>query len=144
MIEPGAKAPDFSLYDQNGELFRLSDCLGKKVVLYFYSRDNTSGCTAQACGFAALYPDFKAKNVRIIGISKDSTASHFKFANKHSLPFTILSDPELTVIREYGVWNESKGKSVRSTFLINEEGVVEKALRNVKASENPSQMLDLI
>ena len=103
MLETGTKAPDFSLPDQNGNTVRLSDFQGKKVVLYFYSKDNTPGCTRQACAIAASYEQFKTQNVIVIGISKDSVASHLKFSQKHDLPFILLSDPELQAIQAYGV-----------------------------------------
>ena len=125
MLETGTKAPDFSLPDQNGSAVRLSDFQGKKVVLYFYSKDNTPGCTRQACAFAASYEQFKTQNVIVIGISKDSVASHLKFSQKHDLPFILLSDPELQAIQAYGVWQEKKqyGKVsmgvVRTTYIIN-------------------------
>ena len=124
MLEVGMKAPDFTLADTDGKSVSLSDFLGKKVVLYFYPRDNTPGCTRQACAFAGAYAQFREKNVEVIGISKDSVASHVKFAEKYSLPFILLSDPELTAIQAYGVWQEKKqyGKVsmgvVRTTFLI--------------------------
>ena len=134
MLETGTKAPDFSLPDQNGSTVRLSDFQGKKVVLYFYSKDNTPGCTRQACAFAASYEQFKTQNVIVIGISKDSAASHLKFAQKYDLPFILLSDPELQAIQAYGVWQEKKlyGKVsmgvVRSTFIIDEQGQIEKVM----------------
>ena len=131
MLEKGMKAPDFTLKDKNGNDVSLSDFLGKKVVLYFYPRDNTPGCTRQACAFAALYNEFEKRNVEVIGISKDSVSSHIKFIEKYNLPFVLLSDPELSVIKDYGVWQEKKmyGKVsfgvVRTTFIIDENGVVE-------------------
>ena len=135
MLEKGTKAPEFSLPDENGEIRNLSDYKGKKLILYFYPRDNTPGCTKQACGFANLYPQFSEKDVEIIGISKDSVASHKKFKEKYSLPFTILSDTELQTIQAYDVWKEKKlyGKTsmgiVRTTYLIDENGVIIKAIR---------------
>ena len=108
MLEKGTKAPEFSLPDENGEIRNLSDYKGKKLILYFYPRDNTPGCTKQACGFADLYPQFSEKGVEIVGISKDSVASHKKFKEKYSLPFTILSDTELQTIQAYDVWKEKK------------------------------------
>lgn len=150
MLEVGTKAPNFKLPDQNGELHSLSDFLGKKVVLYFYPKDNTSGCTKQACGFAENYPHFTHKNSVVIGVSKDSVASHKKFEEKYNLPFVLLSDTELEVIKAYDVWKEKKlyGKVsmgvVRTTYLINEEGIIIKAFDKVKAAENPTQMLELI
>ena len=147
MLETGQKAPDFALKDQNDTLVRLSDYLGKKVVLYFYSRDNTPGCTRQACAFAASYDHFRQQDVVVIGISKDSVASHVKFAQKHDLPFVLLSDPELQAIQAYGVWQEKKlyGKVsmgvVRSTYLIDEQGVIEKVMPKVKPDTNAAEIL---
>ena len=148
MLEIGSKAPDFTLPDQNGEAHSLSDYLGQKVILYFYPKDMTSGCTKQACGFAELYPQFRENGAVILGVSRDSVASHKKFEEKYGLPFTLLSDPELKVIQAYGVWQEKKnyGKVtmgvVRTTYLIDEQGLIEKALDKVKAADNPSQMLE--
>ena len=150
MLEKGTKAPEFSLPDENGEIRNLSDYKGKKLILYFYPRDNTPGCTKQACGFADLYPQFSEKGVEIVGISKDSVASHKKFKEKYSLPFTILSDTELQTIQAYDVWKEKKlyGKTsmgiVRTTYLLDENGVIIKAMDKVKASENPKEMLGLL
>lgn len=150
MLEKGTKAPEFSLPDENGEIKNLSDYKGKKLILYFYPRDNTPGCTKQACGFADLYPQFSEKGVEIVGISKDSVASHKKFKEKYSLPFTILSDTELKTIQAYDVWKEKKlyGKTsmgiVRTTYLIDENGVIIKAMDKVKAAENPEEMLGLL
>ena len=150
MLEKGTKAPEFSLPDENGEIRNLSDYKGKKLILYFYPRDNTPGCTKQACGFADLYPQFSEKDVEIIGISKDSVASHKKFKEKYSLPFTILSDTELQTIKAYDVWKEKKlyGKTsmgiVRTTYLIDENGVIIKAMDKVKAAENPEEMLEML
>jgi hypothetical protein len=150
MLEKGTKAPEFSLPDENGEIRNLSDYKGKKLILYFYPRDNTPGCTKQACGFANLSPQFSEKDVEIIGISKDSVASHKKFKEKYSLPFTILSDTELKTIQAYDVWKEKKlyGKTsmgiVRTTYLIDENGVIIKAMDKVKAAENPEEMLGLL
>ena len=147
MLETGTKAPDFSLPDQNGSTVRLSDFQGKKVVLYFYSKDNTPGCTRQACAFAASYEQFKTQNVIVIGISKDSVASHLKFSQKHDLPFILLSDPELQAIQAYGVWQEKKlyGKVsmgvVRTTFIINEQGIIEKVMPKVKPDTNAADIL---
>ena len=149
MLNIGTKAPDFTLPDQNGELRSLGDFAGKKVVLYFYSKDNTSGCTKQACGFGELYPQFAEKGAVVIGISKDSAESHRKFAEKYSLPFVLLSDPELKAITAYDVWKEKMnyGKPVmgvmRTTYLI-EDGVITKAFGKVKAAENPAQMLQAL
>jgi len=150
MLEKGTKAPEFSLPDENGEIRNLSDYKGKKLILYFYPRDNTPGCTKQACGFGELYPQFGEKGVEIIGISKDSVASHKKFKEKYSLPFTILSDTELQAIYAYDVWKEKKlyGKTsmgiVRTTYLIDENGIIIKALDKVKAAENPEEMLEML
>ena len=148
MLEIGTKAPDFTLPDQNGTNHSLSDYLGKKVILYFYPRDNTAGCTKQACGFGDLYPQFEEKGAVVVGISKDSVASHKKFEEKYGLPFTLLSDTEKTAIQAYDVWKEKKnyGKVsmgvVRSTYLIDEKGIIIKAFGKVKAADNPQQMLD--
>ena len=147
MLEVGTKAPDFTLPDQNGNMHSLSDYRGKKVILYFYPKDNTPGCTKQACGFADRYPQFIEKGAVVLGISKDSVASHKKFEEKYGLPFTILSDPELVAIQAYDVWQEKKnyGKTymgvVRTTYLIDEEGKIAKAFDKVKAADNPEQML---
>lgn len=147
MLDIGSKAPDFTLPDQNGENHSLKDYKGKKVILYFYPKDNTSGCTKQACGFGELLPQFTEKGAVILGVSKDSVASHKKFEKKFSLPFTLLSDTELNVIKAYDVWKEKKnyGKVsmgvVRTTYLIDEKGVIVKAFDKVKAAENPAQML---
>ena len=141
------KAPDFTLPDKNGNEVSLSDFLGKKVVVYFYPKDNTSGCTKQACAFAGAYSEFKAKNVEVIGISKDSVASHVKFASKYDLPFVLLSDPELDAIKAYGVWQEKKlyGKVsfgvVRTTFVIDENGNVERIMPKVKPDTNAAEIL---
>ena len=150
MLEIGTKAPDFELPDQNGQTHKLSDYLGKKVRLYFYPQDNTSGCTTQACGFSERNPQFSEKGAVILGVSKDSVASHKKFEQNYNLSFTLLSDPELDVIKAYGVWQEKKnyGKVtmgvVRTTYLIDENGIVVKAMGGVKAAENPQQMLGLL
>ena len=147
MLEVGTKAPDFTLPDQNGNVHSLSDYRGKKVILYFYPKDNTPGCTKQACGFAERYPQFTEKGAVVLGISKDSVASHKEFEEKYGLPFTILSDPELKVIQAYDVWKEKMnyGKVsmgvVRSTYLIDEEGKIVKSFDKVKAADNPEQML---
>ena len=148
MLNPGTKAPDFSLEDQNGNRHSLSEFKGQKVVLYFYSKDMTSGCSRQACGFAELYPHFREKGAVIIGISRDSVASHKKFEEKYSLPFILLADPERSAIEAYDVWKEKMnyGKPtmgvVRTTYLIDENGIISKAFTKVKASDNPQQMLD--
>ena len=150
MLEIGTKAPDFELPDQNGKLHRLSDYIGKKVILYFYPKDNTSGCTKQACGFSDRNPQFREKGAVVLGVSKDSVASHKKFEQNYNLSFTLLSDPELDVIKAYGVWQEKKnyGKVtmgvVRTTYLIDENGIVARAMGGVKAAENPEQMLNLV
>ena len=147
MLEIGMKAPEFTLPDKDGTPVSLGDFAGKKVVLYFYPRDNTSGCTRQACAFAEHYPAFEAKNAVILGVSKDSTASHQKFAQKNALPFRLLSDPELTAIQAYDVWQEKKlyGKVsmgvVRTTFVIDEEGRIEKIMPKVKPAENAEDVL---
>ena len=147
MLETGMKAPDFSLPDKDGNTIRLSDFLGKKVVLYFYPKDNTPGCTRQACAFAASYEQFKTQDIVVIGISKDSAASHLKFAQKYDLPFILLSDPELQAIQAYGVWQEKKlyGKVsmgvVRTTYIINEQGIIEKAMPKVKPDTNAADIL---
>lgn len=148
MLEAGTKAPSFQLPDQNGVMHSLEEYRGRKVVLYFYPRDNTPGCTKQACGFGQLYPQFQEKGAVIIGISKDSAASHKKFEEKYSLPFTLLADTELTAIQAYDVWKEKNmyGRKtmgiVRTTYLIDEQGVIIKAYGKVKAEENPAQMLN--
>lgn len=148
MLEIGTKAPDFTLPDQNGTMHSLSEFKGKKVILYFYPKDNTSGCTKQACAFGELYPQFTEKGTTVIGISKDSVASHKKFESNYSLPFTLLSDTELTAIKAYDVWKEKTmyGKKYmgieRSTYLIDENGFIVKAFAKVKAPENPAQMLN--
>ena len=147
MLDVGTKAPEFTLPDKAGNLVSLSDFLGKKVILYFYPKDNTPGCTRQACAFARNYGAFQEKNAVVIGISKDSTASHLKFAQKYELPFVLLSDPELQAIQAYGVWQEKKlyGKVsmgvVRSTYLINEEGILEKVMPKVKPDTNADEIL---
>ena len=147
MLNPGTKAPDFSLEDQNGNRHSLSEFKGQKVVLYFYSKDMTSGCSRQACGFAELYPHFREKGAVIIGISRDSVASHKKFEEKYSLPFILLADPERSAIEAYDVWKEKMnyGKPtmgvVRTTYLIDENGLIVRAYEKVSAADNPSQML---
>ncbi len=144
------KAPDFTLRDKDGNAVTLSQFRGKKVVLYFYPKDNTPGCTRQACAFAASFDEFRQKNIEVIGISKDSVASHQKFAEKHSLPFILLADPELDAIQKYGVWQEKKlyGKVsmgvVRTTFIIDEEGKIEKIMPKVKPDTNAREILDNI
>ena len=150
MLEIGTKAPEFTLPDKDGNPVSLTDFAGKKVVLYFYPKDNTPGCTRQACAFAEAYEEFKKINAVVIGVSKDSVASHQKFAEKHGLPFILLSDPELTAIQAYGVWQEKKpyGKVsmgvVRSTFVINENGMIEKAMPKVKPDTNAAEILEYL
>ncbi len=147
MLEVGTKAPDFTLNDKHGNPVSLSSFLGKKVVLYFYPKDNTPGCTRQACAFAQHYSAFQEENAIVIGISKDSVSSHLKFAQKYDLPFVLLSDPDHAVIEAYGVWQEKKlyGKVsmgvVRSTYLINEEGSIEKVMPKVKPDTNAAEIL---
>ena len=148
MLEAGMKAPEFALPDQNGKVHTLEEYKGKKVILYFYPRDNTPGCTKQACGFGELYPEFSEKGAVVLGVSKDSVASHKKFEEKYGLPFTLLSDTELTCIQAYDVWKEKNmyGKKtmgvVRTTYLIDEEGVIETVFGKVKAAETPRQLLE--
>ena len=150
ILEVGMKAPLFTLLDKNGNLVSLSDFLGKKVVLYFYPKDNTPGCTRQACAFGESYEAFQAKNTVVIGISKDSAASHLRFAEKYHLPFILLSDPELQAIQAYGVWQEKKlyGKVsmgvVRSTYLIDERGMIEKVMPKVKPDTNAGELLEYL
>ena len=150
MLEIGTKAPAFSLPDQDGNAHSLSDYIGKKVILYFYPKDNTPGCTKQACGFAERYPQFLEKGAVVLGVSKDSVSSHKNFEQKYALPFPLLSDPEKEVIQAYDVWKEKKnyGKVsmgvVRTTYLIDENGIIVKAMGNVKAAENPGKMLELV
>ena len=150
MLKQGDRAPDFALKDKNSDTVRLSDFKGKKVVLYFYPRDNTPGCTRQACTFAWVYDEFKNKNVEVIGISRDSVESHVKFAEKHNLPFILLSDPSLETIQAYGVWQEKKlyGKVsfgvVRTTFIIDENGNIERIMPKVKPDTNAAEILEFI
>ena len=150
MIKEGTKAPNFTLNDKDGNAVSLSDFLGKKIVLYFYPKDNTPGCSRQACAFAAAYEGFKKENTVVIGVSKDSVASHVKFAEKYSLPFILLSDPERLAIEAYGVWQEKKmcGKLsmgvVRTTFIIDENGVVEKVMDKVKPDTNAAEILEYL
>ena len=149
MLEIGMKAPDFTLQDQNGNSVSLSDFRGKRVVLYFYPKDNTPGCTRQACAFAATYAQFKAKDIVVIGISRDSVASHVKFAQKYELPFLLLSDPDRLAIEPYGVWQEKKmcGKVdfgiVRTTFIIDENGCIERIMPRVKPDTNAAEILEI-
>ena len=150
MLPINTPAPEFELLDQNGEARRLSDYRGQKVILYFYPKDMTSGCTKQACSFRDLMPQFREKGAVILGVSRDSVASHKKFEQTHGLPFTLLSDPELKAIQAYDVWKEKKnyGKVsmgvVRTTYLIDEAGIIVKAFDKVKAAENPGQMLEIL
>ena len=150
MLEENTKAPSFELNDKDGKKYSLSDFAGQKIVLYFYPKDNTPGCTRQACAFAAAYEDFKTLNVPVIGISKDSEASHRKFAEKHGLPFILLSDPELEAIKAYDVWQEKKlyGKVsmgvVRTTYIIDENGVIIKAMPKVKPDTNAAEVLEYL
>ena len=150
MLKVGTKAPSFTLPDQNGNMHTLEDYRGKKVILYFYPKENTPGCTKQACGFAELYPQFQEKGAVVLGVSKDTVASHKKFEEKYGLPFTLLSDTEKEVIQAYDVWKEKTmyGKKVfgvvRTTYLIDEEGTIVKAFGKVKAAENPGQMLEIL
>ena len=150
MLAAGTQAPSFSLPDQNGQTHTLEEYRGQKVVLYFYPKDNTPGCTKQACAFGELYPQFREKGAVVLGVSRDSVASHKKFEEKYGLPFTILSDEGLEAIKAYDVWQEKNmyGKKtmgvVRTTYLIDENGVIVRAFSKVKAEENPQQMLDTL
>ena len=148
MLAIGTKAPDFQAPDQNGQMRSLSEYLGRKIILYFYPKDMTAGCTKQACGFAELYPQFQEKDAVVLGVSKDPVSSHKKFEEKYGLPFTLLSDPDKVIIQAYDVWKEKMnyGKPtmgvVRTTYLIDENGVIVQALGKVKAAEHPRQMLE--
>ena len=150
MLETGVKAPDFLLKDKEGKDISLKDFFGKKVVLYFYPKDNTPGCTKQACAFAGAYKGFEDLGVQVIGISKDSVKSHANFAAKYDLPFILLADPELQAIQAYDVWKEKKlyGKVsmgvVRTTYIIDENGMIEKAMSKVKPDTNASEILDYL
>lgn len=150
MLQIGTKAPNFTLFDKDGKAVSLSDFLGKRVVLYFYPRDNTPGCTRQACAFAGAYKEFEARDVVVIGISRDSVASHQKFAEKYELPFILLSDPDRQAIEAYGVWQEKKncGKVsmgvVRSTYLIDAEGNIEAVMPKVKPDTNAAEVLEML
>ena len=150
MLEIGNKAPDFTLLDKDGREVSLSSFLGKKIVLYFYPKDNTPGCTRQACAFAGAYEEFKKKDTVVIGISRDSVASHVKFAEKYNLPFILLSDPDLIAINAYGVWQEKKmcGKVgmgvVRTTFIIDEQGDIAAVMPKVKPDTNAEEVLGMI
>jgi peroxiredoxin Q/BCP len=150
LISEGVKAPDFTLPDKDGNQVSLSDHLGKKVVVYFYPRDNTAGCTKQACAFAGAYKEFEKLGVTVMGISKDSVKSHQNFAAKYELPFILLSDPELKAIQAYDVWKEKKlyGKVsmgvVRSSFIIDEKGMIEKVMEKVKPDSNAAEILEYL
>jgi len=150
MLTPGTPAPDFTLADQDGTIHTLQEYRGRRVVLYFYPKDNTAGCSQQASGFNELLEQFDTKNATIVGISKDSTASHRKFADKYGLKFTLLADPELQAIQAYDVWHEKKmfGKVskcvVRTTYIIDENGLIIAAAEKVKAAANPLQTLALL
>ena len=150
MLKEGTKAPNFTLNDKDGNIVSLSDFLGKRIVLYFYPKDNTPGCTRQACAFASAYEGFKNKNTVVIGISRDSVASHQKFAQKYDLPFILLSDPDRAAIEAFGVWQEKKmcGKVsmgvVRTTFIIDEQGLIEKVMEKVKPDTNAQEILEYL
>ena len=150
MLKIGDKAPEFTLQDKNGNDVSLSSFLGKKVVLYFYPKDSTPGCTRQACAYASAYEQFKSNDIVVIGVSKDSVASHVKFADKYSLPFILLSDPERKAIEAYGVWQEKKmcGKVgmgvVRTTFIIDEKGNIKKIMDKVKPDTNAQEILEYL
>lgn len=150
MLEVGTKAPDFTLDDKDGNKVSLSDFKGQKVILYFYPRDNTPGCSRQACAFASAYDEFKTLNAAVIGISKDSVASHQRFAEKYDLPFILLSDPERQAIEGYDVWKEKKnfGKVsmgvVRTTYIIDENGIIEKVMKRVKPDTNAAEILEYL
>ena len=148
MLESGMIAPDFALLDSEGREHKLSDYFGKKIVLYFYPKDNTPGCTRQACAFASVYDEFRRRDIVVIGISRDSVASHKRFSEKYNLPFILLSDPDLVAIQSYGVWQEKKlyGKTsfgvVRTTFIIDEEGKISAVMPKVKPDTNAGEILD--
>ena len=150
MLNIGDRAPDFALLDKDGNTVKLSDFIGKKTVLYFYPKDNTPGCTRQACAFAGLYDEFRNRGIAVIGISRDSVSSHLKFAEKYNLPFVLLSDPDRQAIEAYGVWQEKKlyGKIsygvVRTTFIIDENGNIEKIMPKVKPDTNAQEILEMI
>ncbi len=150
MLNTGDRAPSFTLKDKNGNEVSLSDLLGKRLVLYFYPKDNTPGCTRQACAFAGAYEEFQRRGVEVVGVSRDGVASHANFAKKHSLPFLLLSDPELEAIKAYGVWQEKKmyGKVgfgvVRTTFIIDENGIIERIMPRVKPDTNAAEILEFL
>ena len=150
MLEAGTKAPEFTLPDKDGNMISLADFRGKKVALYFYPKDNTPGCTREACAFAGAYEGFKQKDIAVIGVSKDSQTSHQKFAEKYNLPFILVSDPELEAIKAYDVWQEKKlyGKVslgvVRSTYIIGEDGVIEKVYPKAKPDTNAAEILEYL
>ena len=150
MLEVGMNAPDFTLLDKDGHAVSLSDFRGKKVVLYFYPKDNTPGCTRQACAFAGAYAEFERRGIAVIGISRDSVASHEKFAAKYSLPFLLLSDPDRVAIEAFGVWQEKKlyGKVsfgvVRTTFIIDENGIITHVMKKVKPDTNAAEILEML
>ena len=150
LLEIGAIAPDFTLLDKDGNSVSLHDFAGRRVVLYFYPRDNTPGCTRQACAFAGAYAEFRELDAVVIGVSKDSVASHLKFAQKYDLPFVLLADPERKVIEAYGVWQEKKnyGKVsmgvVRTTYVIGADGRIEKVMPKVKPDTNAAEILEYL
>ena len=150
MLQVGTPAPDFALPDQNGDVRRLSDYRGQTVVLYFYPRDNTAGCTKQACGFTELRPQFEEKGAVVLGVSKDTVASHKRFEQRRELGITLLSDPELEVIKAYDVWHEKKNNGkvswgvVRTTYVIDAEGTIVNAAEKVRAAENPAKTLEML
>lgn len=150
MLEINTKAPDFALADQHGNIVHLSDFLGKKVVLYFYPKDNTPGCTKEACAFKSMYEAFRSKDIEVIGVSKDSPASHKKFIAKYELPFTLLSDPQTNMLQEYEVWKKKKLAGheymgvVRSTYIINEEGRILHAMEKVNPEKNPLEVAEYL
>lgn len=146
MLQEGSQAPQFRLSDQEGNVHSLDEYRGQKVILYFYPKDMTSGCTKQACGFAERYPQFREKGAVILGVSKDSIASHKKFGEKYHLPFTLLADPEMQAHKAYDVLEvkEGKAKTIRTTYLIDEKGTIVKAMGKVKAAENPGELLALV
>lgn len=150
MLEEGTKAPQFCLPDKDGNVLKLENFKGKKVVLYFYPKDNTPGCSRQAEAFSGIFEKYESMGVVLIGISKDSQDSHRKFACKYNLPFILLSDTELKTIKDYDVWKEKKlyGKVsmgvVRTTYLISEDGIIEKVWTKVKPADNPAEVLDYL